>query len=58
MTRKTTGKEEGEVPSQADLFRSVGERLGIGGKKGEIYYVQRRADLDNLNSLWNAGQVY
>jgi len=44
------------VPSQADLFRSIGENLGVGAKKGDvrldalIYYIQRTADLDNLNS--------
>jgi len=48
------------IPSQSDLFRSIGERLGVGSKKGDIrldaitYYVQRTADLDNLNSVWNA----
>jgi len=48
------------VPSQSDLFRSIGERLGVGSKKGDIrldaitYYVQRTADLDNLSSVWNA----
>ena len=44
------------IPLQSDLFRSIGERLGVGAKKGDIrldaitYYVQRTADLDNLNS--------
>ena len=48
------------VPSQADLFRGICERLGVGTKKGDIrldaiiYYVQRTADLDNLSSVWNA----
>jgi len=48
------------VPSQADLFTGIGERLGVGGRKGDvkletiIYYVQRTADLDNLSSVWNA----
>lgn len=48
------------VPSQTDLFRSIGEKLGIGARKGDIrldaiaYYVQRTADLDNLTSVWNA----
>jgi len=37
------------IPSQADLFRGIGEKLGVGAKKGEvrldaiIYYVQRTA---------------
>lgn len=52
------------VPSQADLFRGIGERLRIGvGRGGKqegtpldavIYYVQATADLDNLSSVWNA----
>jgi len=48
------------VPSQSDLFRSIGEKLGVGSRKGDIrldaiaYYVQRTADLDNLTSVWNA----
>ena len=48
------------VPSQSDLFRSIGEKLGAGAKKGDVrldaitYYVQRTADLDNLISVWNA----
>lgn len=48
------------VPSQADLFTGIGERLGVGGRKGDvkleaiIYYVQRTANLDNLSSVWNA----
>lgn len=48
-------KETAEtVPSQSDLFRSIGEKLGVGARKGDIrldaiiYYVQRTADLDNL----------
>ena len=46
--------------TQADLFRSIGEKLGVGSRKGDIrldaitYYVQRTADLDNLTSVWNA----
>jgi len=52
--------EEITVPSQADLFRGIGERLGVGARKGDIrldaiiYYVQRTADLDNLSKVWNA----
>ncbi|MBU1066944.1 hypothetical protein KKE60_04120, partial [Patescibacteria group bacterium] len=48
------------VPSQADLFRSIGENLGVGAKKGDvrldaiIYYVQRTTNLDDLSSVWNA----
>jgi len=48
------------IPAQSDLFRGIGERLGIGTKKGDIrldsivYYVQRTANLDDLNSVWNA----
>ena len=38
------------------MFWAIGEKLGVGAKKGDIrldaitYYVQRTADLDNLNS--------
>lgn len=48
------------VPSQSDLFKGIGERLGVGARKGDvrldaiIYYVQRTANLDNLSSVWNA----
>ena len=48
------------VPSQAHLFRTEGERLGVGRGKGEIKldaivnYVRRIANLDDLNSVWNA----
>ena len=64
--QKETRKKEGEkettetIPSQTDLFRSIGEKLGIGTRKGDIrldaiaYYVQRTANLDNLTSVWNA----
>jgi len=57
------GKPHGEIetiPSQADLFKSIGEKLGVGSRKGDIrldavtYYVQRTANLDNLSSVWNA----
>ena len=58
---KEEGKETtGTIPSQSDLFRSIGEKLGVGSRKGDIrldaiaYYVQRTADLDNLTSVWNA----
>ena len=50
--------EDVAVPSQAALFRGIGEKLGIGRKKGEvnlntiIYFVQETADLDNLLSVW------
>lgn len=50
----------GTVPSQAELFKVIGERLGVGARKGDVkleaimYCVQRTADLDNLNSVWNA----
>lgn len=48
------------VPSQTDLFRSIGENLGVGAKKSDvrldalIYYIQRTANLDDLGSVWNA----
>ena len=38
------------------MFWAIGEKLGVGAKKGDIrldaitYYVQRTADLDNLSS--------
>jgi len=58
---KGKGRETSEIiPSQSDLFRSIGEKLGVGLRKGDIrldaitYYVQRTADLDNLISTWNA----
>ena len=54
-------KDEDEtVPSQSDLFKSIGERFGVGGRKGDVrldtivYYVQRTANLDDLSSVWNA----
>lgn len=63
MVTGAKGKE-GEisetVPSQSDLFRFIGEKLGVGAKKGDIrldaitYYVQRTANLGNLSSVWNA----
>ena len=57
--KKDERKETAEtVPTQADLFRDIGERLRIGiGRGGKqegtpldaiIYYVQRTADFDNL----------
>jgi len=52
------------VPTQADIFRDIGERLRVGiGRRGKqegtpldaiIYYIQRTANLDNLTSVWNA----
>ncbi len=48
------------VPSQSDLFKGIGEHLGVGARKGDVkleaimYYVQRTADLDNLTTVWNA----
>jgi len=45
------------LPSEADLFRREGEGLGVGMKKGNvpldaiIYYVQRTANLDDLNLI-------
>ncbi len=61
-----TAKEDLAIPSQADIFRSVAEQLNItksaeakGGTplEGIINFVERPADLDDLNSLWNAGQA-
>ena len=53
-------EEDWDVPSESDIFRSIGERLGLDKQKDGapsariIHYVQRRADVDDLNSLWNA----
>lgn len=59
--RKDEKKETAEtVPTQADLFRAEGERIGFGSRKGDIKldavvtYVERIANLDNLTSVWNA----
>jgi len=63
--KETEGKEREKeiaetIPSQSDLFKSIGEKLGVGSRKGEVrldaitYYVQRTANLDNLTSVWNA----
>jgi len=59
-----TEKGDPAIPSQADIFQSVAEQLSISKQKDRtplsavVYRVQRTADLDDLNSLWNAGQVY
>lgn len=59
-TEDTTEETTGTVPSQSDLLRKEGELLGVGMKKGEIRldtiikWVQRTANLDDLNSVWNA----
>jgi len=59
-------KEDIAIPSQMDTFRSIAEQLGIskaeeakGGSSlpGIINFVERTTDLDDLNSLWNAGQA-
>lgn len=52
------------IPTQSELFRSIGERLNIGkGRGGKqegtpldtiIYFVQETANLDDLVSVWNA----
>jgi len=63
--KETEGKEREKeiaetIPSQSDLFKSIGEKLGVGSRKGEVrldaitYSVQRTANLDNLTSVWNA----
>jgi len=59
--KKDERKEIGEtVPTQADVFRAEGQRLGIGSRRGDIRldaivtYVERIADLDDLSSVWNA----
>ncbi|MBA7664784.1 hypothetical protein ES703_72847 [subsurface metagenome] len=59
------GKEPAvTIPTQADLFRDIGERLRIGiGRSGKqegtpldaiIYFTQKTANLDDLSSVWNA----
>ncbi len=59
-------KEDIAIPSQVDTFRSIAEQLGIskseeakGGSSlpGIINFVERTADMDDLDSLWNAGQA-
>lgn len=51
------------VPSQATIFKEIGERIGVSPtpKKGEgaaldaiIYYVERTADMNNLTQVWNS----
>ena len=48
------------VVSKPNVHKTYGERLCVGEKKGEIalgaviYYAQRTADVDDLNSLWNS----
>jgi hypothetical protein len=62
--KSKTEKGDPAIPSQADLFRSIAEQLSISKQKdgtpltAVVCYVERTADLDDLNSLWNAGQVY
>ena len=67
MKESEAEKKEGIViPSQADIFRSIAQQLGItkaeeakGGTtlEGIINFVERTADMDDLDSLWNAGQA-
>ena len=54
---------KGKIPSQADIFRSVAEQLSMSKAKeakegtpleGIINFVERTADVDDLNSLWNS----
>ena len=55
-----TEKDDLAIPSQADIFQSVAEQLSISKQKDRtplsavVYRVQRTADLDDLNSLWNS----
>ena len=59
-TKSETNETSETVPSQADLFRAEGQRVGFGSRKGDIKldavvnYVERIADLDDLTSVWNA----
>jgi len=47
------------IPSRTDTFKEIGEHLGI-GTRGDIkldaimYYLQRTADMEDLNAIWNA----
>lgn len=47
-------------PSQAEIFKREGELLAVGSRKGDIAldtivkYVERMANLDDLDSVWNA----
>ncbi len=47
------------VPSKSELFRGIGERLGVGARKGDIrldsiiYYVERKTNINDLTSVWN-----
>ncbi|MBA7586104.1 hypothetical protein ES708_28100 [subsurface metagenome] len=59
--KKLPPKETAEtVPSQADLFKAEGQLIGFGSRKGDIKldvvvnYVERVANLDDLESIWNA----
>jgi hypothetical protein len=62
--KSKTEKGDPAIPSQADIFRSIAEQPSISKQKdgtpltAVVCYVERMADLDGLNSLWNAGQVY
>jgi len=53
------GEKLSAIPSSADLFRQIGENLGITIKKigipldAIVYYVERTADFNDLNSMWN-----
>lgn len=48
------------VATQAELFRSDGDLLAYGTRKGDltldtiVRYVERVANLDDLDSIWNA----
>jgi len=47
------------LPSRGDNFKEIGEHLGI-GTRGDIkldaviYYLQQTADMEDLDSVWNA----
>jgi hypothetical protein len=51
---------ETTFPSQAEIFKREGELLAVGSRKGDIAldtivkYVERMANLDDLDSVWNA----
>ena len=61
MTKGKLGRKPPEItlPSRSDTFKEIGEHLGI-GTRGDIkldaviYYLQRTADMDDLDSVWNS----
>ena len=65
LTGETSGGNLGgkpptiTLPSRADSFKEIGEHLGIGTRgdiklEAIIYYIQRTADMEDLDAVWNA----